>query len=58
MGRFKQVLLGRWLWRFYVERGSLWTRVIESRHGMVWGRAWGALDQAERVRFVDGGILR
>jgi hypothetical protein len=30
---FNETLLGKWLWRFGVERGLLWRRVIDLKYG-------------------------
>jgi hypothetical protein len=34
---FNQALLGKWLWRFGVERDALWRRVIAEKFGLVGG---------------------
>ena len=34
---FNEALLGKWLWRFGLERDALWRQVIEAKYGCVWG---------------------
>ncbi len=34
---FNKALLGKWLWRFGVEKHHLWRRVIVAKYGMEWG---------------------
>ena len=34
---FNEALLGKWLWRFGMERDALWRQVIEVKHGCEWG---------------------
>ena len=34
---FNEALLGKWLWRFGLERDALWRQVIEAKNGCVWG---------------------
>ena len=34
---FNQALLGKWLWRFGIEKDALWRQVIESKYGSLWG---------------------
>jgi len=36
---FNQGLLGKWLWRFAMERDALWGRVVVARYGSVWAGA-------------------
>ena len=43
---FNQALLGKWLWRFGIEKDALWRQVIESKYGSLWG-GW-------RSRLVNG----
>ena len=31
--RFNFALLGKWLWRYGIERNSLWRKVIEAKYG-------------------------
>lgn len=33
LGRFNRALLGKWVWRFLVNKNSLWCKVLRSRHG-------------------------
>ena len=33
---FNEALLGKWLWRFGIEKDALW-RVIEVKYGCEWG---------------------
>uniref|UniRef100_A0A2N9GCH1 Reverse transcriptase domain-containing protein n=1 Tax=Fagus sylvatica TaxID=28930 RepID=A0A2N9GCH1_FAGSY len=35
--RFNQALLGKWLWRYGLERDALWRRVVEAKYGSLWG---------------------
>ena len=35
--RFNQALLVKWLWRYGVERGALWRKVIDVKYGSMWG---------------------
>ena len=35
--RFNQALSGKWLWRYGVERGALWIKVIDAKYGSMWG---------------------
>jgi hypothetical protein len=34
---FNQALLGKWLWRFALEREALWRQVIGLKYGSLWG---------------------
>ena len=34
---FNEVLLGKWLWRFGIERAALWRQVIVVKSGCGWG---------------------
>ena len=34
---FNEDLLGKWLWRFGMERAALWRQVIEVKYGNEWG---------------------
>jgi hypothetical protein len=34
---FNKALLGKWLWRYAVERGALWRQVVDSKYGSQWG---------------------
>ena len=34
---FNIALLGKWLWRFGIERDALWRQVIELKYGCLWG---------------------
>ena len=34
---FNEALLGKWLWRFGMERAALWRQVIEVKYGCGWG---------------------
>ena len=34
---FNKVLLGKWLWRFGVEKTRLWRRVVALKFGEEWG---------------------
>ena len=34
---FNEALLGKWLWRFGIEKDALWRQVIEMKYGSVWG---------------------
>ena len=34
---FNEVLLGKWLWRFGMERAALWRQVIAVKNGCGWG---------------------
>jgi len=29
--------LGKWLWRYHLEGGSLWKDIIDARYGVDWG---------------------
>ena len=35
---FNEALLGKWLWRFGMERAALWRQVIAVKYGRGWGR--------------------
>ena len=35
---FNKSLLGKWLWRYAMERNALWRRIIEAKYGSMW---WG-----------------
>ena len=37
MRRFNSALLGKWLWRYGIERNALWRRVIEAKYGNGYG---------------------
>ena len=37
LGPFNKALLGKWMWRFAVERDRFWRKVIEAKYGSVWG---------------------
>ena len=39
---FNIAILGKWLWRFGIEKNALWRKVIELKYGCLWGD--GALD--------------
>ena len=32
---FNQALLGKWLWRYALEREALWRRVIDNKYGSI-----------------------
>jgi hypothetical protein len=34
---FNQALLGKWLWRYALEKEALWRRIVESKYGGMWG---------------------
>jgi hypothetical protein len=34
---FNQSLLGKWLWRYGMDRESLWRQVVEAKYGSMWG---------------------
>ena len=34
---FNEALLGKWLWRFEIEKDALWRQVIEMKYGCGWG---------------------
>ena len=34
---FNEALLGKWLWRFGIEKDALWRQVLEMKYGCVWG---------------------
>ena len=34
---FNEAFLGKWLWKFGIERDALWRQVIEMKYGYVWG---------------------
>ena len=38
--RFNKALLGKWLWRFGMERDALWRQVVAAKYGSNWG-GWG-----------------
>ncbi|KAL8507357.1 hypothetical protein ACS0TY_018052 [Phlomoides rotata] len=53
---FNKALMGKWAWRFLVEKGSLWTRVIKSRWGLSWSTGGGVSRRKDRLnRWVGGG---
>ncbi len=35
--RFNQVLMGKWLWRYGMERDDFWQKVVEKKYGNLWG---------------------
>jgi len=35
--KFNCALLGKWLWRFGIERDAWWRVVVESKFGSLWG---------------------
>ena len=37
MRLFNEALLGKWLWRFGLEKDALWRKVIEVKYGYRWG---------------------
>jgi hypothetical protein len=37
LGIFNQVLLGKWLWRYGLERDALWRSVVDVKYGSLWG---------------------
>ena len=37
LGLFNQALLGKWLWRFAMERDALWRTVVDAKYGSMWG---------------------
>ena len=37
MQSFNQSLLGKWLWRYGMDRESLWRQVVEAKYGSMWG---------------------
>ena len=37
MRLFNEVSLGKWLWRFGLEKDALWRKVIEVKYGCRWG---------------------
>ncbi|XP_076936463.1 uncharacterized protein LOC143603585 [Bidens hawaiensis] len=43
-------LLGKWLWRFYIEQKALWRRVIASIHGS--SRSWGVAPVNNSIKGV------
>lgn len=40
---FYKVLLGKWLWRFSIEEGSLWREIMVARFGLSWKSLVGTL---------------
>ena len=34
---FNKALLGKWLWRYAIEREALWLKVIDAKYGSMWG---------------------
>lgn len=63
-----KALMGKWWWRFKVEEGALWVKVIKSIHGKEEGfsrsrkhfssATWGGIlkigSDLERIRFIFG----
>jgi len=37
MIQFNRALLGKWLWRFTIERDALWRKVIDTKYGSTRG---------------------
>ena len=35
--RFNRALLGKWLWRYGMERDALWRQVVAAKYGSSWG---------------------
>ncbi|GMP84150.1 hypothetical protein CsSME_00037782 [Camellia sinensis var. sinensis] len=57
---FNLALLGKWLWRFGVERERLWRTVVEVKYGLRWGglEYWGGYTVAwtEFMERLEWGI--
>lgn len=34
---FSKSLLGKWLWRYALEKDALWRRVVDTKYGSMWG---------------------
>ena len=34
---FNKALLGKWLWRYGLEREALWRSVVDAKYGSLWG---------------------
>uniref|UniRef100_A0A2N9FD14 Splicing factor YJU2 n=1 Tax=Fagus sylvatica TaxID=28930 RepID=A0A2N9FD14_FAGSY len=47
--RFNQALLGKWLWRYGIERDALWRRVVEAKYESLWG-GWCSKEVGNGVR--------
>jgi hypothetical protein len=59
MKEFNTVLLGKWCWRFLVDRRGLWYRMLVARYGeevgrLVDGGQSGSLWWMEVVKILDG----
>ena len=35
--RFNQILLGKWFWRYGMDREALWKQVVEVKYESIWG---------------------
>jgi hypothetical protein len=46
MLQFNRALLGKWLWRFAMERSSFWRRVVDIKYGTMRG-GWCSKDVGE-----------
>ena len=53
---FNEALLGKWLWRFGMERATLWRQVIEVKYDSEWG-GWCTSPLMVHMVLACGNIL-
>ncbi|KAG6649906.1 hypothetical protein CIPAW_06G006500 [Carya illinoinensis] len=50
-----KALLGKWLWRYHSEGGSLWKEIIDARYGTAWG-GWCSNEVRGGMAWVYGNL--
>jgi hypothetical protein len=53
---FNCILLGKWLWRYGIERDVWWKVVVDSKYGSLWG-GWYSLEPAKAFGVGCGRML-